>query len=223
MQPKRNKKIIIYFFLFFLLGSINNINLNQTEFNTIKKIKISGLNYKEQEIILKDIYSLNLENIFFLNGKELRQILSSNTLVENFKIYKKYPSTLLIEIQKTYFLAQINKDGKIFLIGSNGKLSKNNIYNNNLPYVFGKPKIKEFLIFKDIIDRSKFSYEQIKNLYFFPSKRWDLELKNNIIIKLPNKNILETLNYSYDFLENKKTLNIKIIDARIKKQIILNE
>ena len=223
MQPKRNKKIIIYFFLFFLLGSINNINLNQTEFNTIKKIKISGLNYKEQEIILKDIYSLNLENIFFLNGKELRQILSSNTLVENFKIYKKYPSTLLIEIQKTYFLAQINKDGKIFLIGSNGKLSKNNIYNNNLPYVFGKPKIKEFLIFKDIIDRSKFSYEQIKNLYFFPSKRWDLELKNNIIIKLSNKNILETLNYSYDFLENKKTLNIKIIDARIKKQIILNE
>ena len=79
------------------------------------------------------------------------------------------------------------------------------------------------MIFKDIIDRSKFSYEQIKNLYFFPSKRWDLELKNNIIIKLPNKNILETLNYSYDFLENKKTLNIKIIDARIKKQIILNE
>ena len=124
MQPKRNKKIIIYFFLFFLLGSINNINLNQTEFNTIKKIKISGLNYNEQEIILKDIYSLNLENIFFLNGKELRQILSSNTLVENFKIYKKYPSTLLIEIQKTYFLAKINKDGKIFLIGSNANYQK---------------------------------------------------------------------------------------------------
>ena len=66
-----------------------------------------------------------------------------------------------------------------FFIGSNGKFIKNNSLNNQLPFIFGNPTIKEFLNFKEIIDKSKFSYDEIKNLYFFPSKRWDLELKNN--------------------------------------------
>ena len=113
MQRKKNKKTIVYFFLFLLLGSINNIKFNQTEFNSIKKIKIIGLSNFEEENILKEIYKLNLENIFFLNGKEITRILSSNNLIENFKIYKKYPSTLLIEIQKTNFLAKINKSGGV--------------------------------------------------------------------------------------------------------------
>ena len=26
---------------------------------------------------------------------------------------------------------------------------------------------------------------KLKNLYFFPSKRWDIKLKNNILLKLP--------------------------------------
>ena len=197
MQRKKNKKIIIYFFLFLLLGSINNIKFNQTEFNSIKKIKIIGLSNFEEENILKEIYKLNLENIFFLNGKEITRILSSNNLIENFKIYKKYPSTLLIEIQKTNFLAKINKDGKIYIVGSNGKLIKDLSFQNKLPYIFGNPDIKEFLHLKKIIDESKISYEQIQNLYFFKSKRWDLELENNVILKLSKYNLKNSLDNTF--------------------------
>ena len=50
-------------------------------------------------------------------------------------------------------------------------------------------QIIEFFNIKKIIDESKISYAEIKNLYFFPSKRWDLELRDNTIIKLPNDNI----------------------------------
>ena len=71
---------------------------------------------------------------------------------------------------------------------------------------------------KEIIDKSKISYTEIKNLYFFPSKRWDLELKNNTIIKLPNDNISLALNLAIEFLENNK-----FIDTRIENQIILND
>lgn len=223
MQRKKNKKIIIYFFLFLLLGSINNIKFNQTEFNSIKKIKIIGLSNFEEENILKEIYKLNLENIFFLNGKEITRILSSNNLIENFKIYKKYPSTLLIEIQKTNFLAKINKDGKIYIVGSNGKLIKDLSFQNKLPYIFGNPDIKEFLHLKKIIDESKISYEQIQNLYFFKSKRWDLELENNVILKLSKYNLKNSLDNTFEILKDSKFKNIKIIDSRIKDQIIIND
>ena len=71
---------------------------------------------------------------------------------------------------------------------------------------------------KEIIDESKISYSEIKNLYFFPSKRWDLELRDNTIIKLPSNNINIALNLAIEFLNNNK-----FIDARIENQIILND
>ena len=92
-----------------------------------------------------------------------------------------------------------------------------------LPFIFGNPKINEFLKFKNVIDQSRFSYDQIKNIYFFPSGRWDIELKNKIFIKLP-KNINKIyLNYVFEFLSDNSFDNLKILDARIKNQIILND
>ena len=114
-----------------------------------------------------------------------------------YTILKKYPSTLNVRIEKTKFFAKINKNNKIFYIGSNGKLIKNNI-KYELPFIFGNPSINEFLTFKKIIDNSKINYEEIKNLYYFQSKRWDIELNNNLIVKLPKKNLdnsLEKWNY----------------------------
>ena len=47
--------------------------------------------------------------------------------------------------------------------------------------------IKEFFKLKEIIDNSNFDYNEIKKLYFFPSKRWDIETKTGQLIKLPKE------------------------------------
>ena len=130
---------------------------------------------------------------------------------------------MILDIKKTKFLARINDDGKIYLLGSNGKFSKNNFLNNHLPFIFGKPNVDEFLNFKKITDRSNFSYDEIKNLFFFPSKRWDIELKNNIIIKLSKNYTKDSLNLILEFLHNNDFRDIKVVDARIKNKIILND
>jgi cell division protein FtsQ len=144
-------------------------------------------------------------------------------LVEKYFIFKRYPSTLDINIEKTKFLAKINKNGQIFYLGSNGKLIKNDFLNNQLPYIFGNPDVIDFFKIKEIIDKSKISYSEIKNLYFFPSKRWDIELRNNTIIKLPNKDTNLVLNQVIEFLYNDRYKDNKIIDARVKNQIILDD
>ncbi len=206
-----------------MVGSVNNINLNSLQFKETTNIDVMGLGVENNEILLREIKDLNLGNIFLISKKEIVNQISSNSLVEKYDIYKRYPSSLNVNIQKTKFLAKINDKGKIFIIGSNGKLSKNNFSNNQLPFIFGKPDVHEFLNFKKIIDQSKFSYDEIKNLYFFSSKRWDLELKNNIIIKLSRNFPEESLQLAFEFLYNNGFKNIKIIDARIKNQIILND
>ena len=223
MHQQKSKKILLYFFLLILVSSINNINLNSLKFKETKDIDVIGLGNYHNSILSDEIKNLNLGNIFFINEKEITDKIDSNSLIEKYEIFKKYPSSLNIDIDKTKFVARINDNGKIFLVGSNGKLSENNFTNNELPFIFGKPSIKEFLDFKNIVNKSKFSYKEIKNLYFFSSKRWDLELNNDIIIKLPENYIKESLHLVFDFLQNKSFVDVRIIDARIKNQIILND
>ena len=223
MHQRKSKIFLIYFFLLLIVGSINNINLNNLKFQEIKNINVIGLEEHDNSILLQEIKDINLGNIFIINKNEIINKINSNNLIEKYDIFKRYPSSLDLNIQKTNFLAKINDNGKTFFVGSNGRLIRNNFSNNQLPFIFGKPEIDEFLNFKKIIDQSKFSYNEIKNLYFFPSKRWDLELKNNIIIKLPRNYINESLQLAFDFLHNNNFKDIEIIDARIRNQIILND
>ena len=218
MQQRKSKKILIYFFLLLLVGSINNSNINGVKFQNIDNINIVGLDINDKLSLLKKIKNFNLKNIFSLSKINLINEIESNSIVEKYSIYKRYPSSLDIKIEKTKFLAKINKNGQIFYIGSNGKFIKNDFLYNQSPFIFGSPTVDEFFRIKKIIDESKISYAEIKNLYFFPSKRWDLELIDNTIIKLPNDNINLALNLAIEFLNDHK-----LIDARIQNQIILND
>jgi len=223
MHQRKGKKILIYFFLLFIVGSINNISLNNLKLKKINYININGLGENDNAILLQEIKNLNLDNIFSINKNEIINQINSNSLVENYNIFKRYPSSIDVNIKKTKFLARINNNGEIFLVGSNGKLSENNFLSNQLPFIFGDPNIYEFLDFKKTIDQSKISYEEIKNLYFFSSQRWDLELKNNVIIKLSKNYTKESLNLALEFIYSDEFRDVTIIDARIKNQIILND
>ena len=223
MHQKKSKKILVYFFLLIVVSSISNNAINNFKFDKVKNINISGLDQKENQSLLNKIENLNLENIFFINKKDLNELINSNSLIEKYEIFKRYPNTIDVRIKKTNFFAKINNNGKIFLIGSNGKLTAAKFNNQDLPFIFGKPNINEFLDFKKKIDKSNFLYGQIEELYFFPSKRWDLKLNNNIVLKLPNNFKPETLNNLYEFLKNYDGKKFTLIDARIENQIILNE
>ena len=223
MHQRKSKKILIYFFLLFLVGSINNIDILDLKFLSVKEINVTGLEKEENSIISKKIKNLKLDNIYLINKKDFNTLIESNNLVEKYFIFKRYPSSLNININKTSVLARIIKNGKIYNIGSNGRLIENKYSNNQLPFVFGNPEIVEFFNIKKIIDESQISFEEIESLYFFLSKRWDLKLRNNIIIKLPNYKIKEGLKIASEFLYNNEYKDIKIIDARIKNQIILND
>ena len=223
MHQRKSKKILVYFFLLIIISSTNNTSLNSFKFDKIQNIKVTGLSIDENKSILNEIKNLNLNNIFFINQNSIKNVLNLNALIENYEVKKKYPSSIEIKIDKTKFLAKINRNGKMFIIGSNGKLLSYDQQKINLPFIFGNPDIKEFLIFKKILDQSKFSYSQVENLYFFPSKRWDLRLKNNTLVKLPRNFSVEHLNDLYKFLENYNIEKFTVVDGRINNQIILNE
>ena len=192
-------------------------------FPKINQIEISGLNLDERKKIESIIYDSNFKSIFHLDKQYLKKEISSINIIEQFEIFKNYPSTLKIFIEKTKILAQTKRNGFDYLIGSNGKLIENKDFVLELPFIFGDLDISEFLKLKRKIDSSLFEFSEISNLYLYKSKRWDIETHDGNLIKLPKNNVKEILNIYVQMSKEKKINKKTIIDFRQKNQIILNE
>ena len=223
MQQKKSKKIFLYFFLLIILSSINNQILSEIGYPKLKRIEVSGLDKIDNIKIEEKLTNLKFENFFFLDSVQIKKILEKNSLIETYSVFKKFPSTIIIDIKKTKILASTYKNGFNYFIGSNGKLIKTEEKKIKKPFLFGNFQIREFLELKRIIDKSDLDYKDIKNIYFFNSRRWDIELLNGLLIRLPEKKILQVIDMSVKLLSKEKFKDIKIIDMRIDGQVILNE
>ena len=222
MQLRLNKKIFFYIFLIIFLSTINNKFFSEIKLKTIDKITIKGLEGKEKRELLNNLSLLDLNDIFFLDKFELIKKLEANKLIENYTVFKKYPSSLEIRINKTKFLANVIKDEKFFVLGSNGKLIETFDKDNNLPNIFGNYNKDSFFNLLKSLEKSNFELFKIKNLYFYKSGRWDIETNDNMIIKLPKKNLETSLNLTFNLMINDKFKNINILDLRQDKQVIIN-
>ena len=222
MQLRLSRKILFYIFLIIFLSTFNNKYFSNIELKTVDEITIIGLNDREMQDLLDNLESLNLKNIFFLNKFELVKKLEANKLIENYTVFKNYPSSIEIRVTKTKFLANIFKDGKTFVLGSNGKLIQSVNKDNNLPNIFGDYDNNSFFNLLKSIKKSKFELSSVKNLYFFKSGRWDIETDENVIIKLPKESLEDSLNLSLSLLHNKEFKNTKILDLRQDNQVIVN-
>jgi len=222
MLQQINKKIIFYISLVIILGTFNNKNLKDFDLPKINIIDIEGIEFNNNEF-LKITNLIRFNNLLSIQKSQIKEILNSNNLIEEYEVFKRYPSSLEIKIKKTNFLASTNVNGKNYLVGSNGKFIDTKNYSKNLPFVFGNFKTEEFIEFKNIILQTDFEYDNIKNFYYFPSGRWDIEMISGILIKLPITGIKESLNLSIELLNNIKFRNIKILDIRQKNQIVIND
>ena len=222
MLIKKNKKISIYIFLFIFLGTLNNKNIYDLNFFKINNIKVTGLGKIENKKLEQNLEILKSYNLYFIDDFLIRDLLNSNSLIEKYHIKKKYPSSLEVKVNKTDLLAYIIKDNKVSFFGSNGKLIPTSNHKVSIPYIYGNFEKDKFFELKNIIDKSKFNYSEIKNFFYFPSGRWDIEMKSNILIKLPKEDIEKVFFLSYEILQEKKFQNIKILDLRQTDQVIID-
>ena len=205
-----------------MIGTINNKNFIDFNFPKINKINIIGLEETKSFELDNDLNFLLIKNLFLLNDNQIYEVINSNVLVEKFSVFKKYPSTLNIKIYKTKFLAYVQIKDEIYILGSNRKLIKTQNKNIDIPLIFGNFKTDDFFDLKKIIDDSELKFKDVKKLFFFPSKRWDLELNSGTTIKLPKNDLKEMLNLSVKYLNEQNKKEIKILDMRQKNQVVVN-
>ena len=79
---------------------------------------------------------------------------------------------------------------------------------------------KILFFFIDTINQTDFNYNEITDIFFFQSGRWDIKTKNNHTIKLPKENLKKAFIKATKIIKN-DNLNHKLIDLRIPNQVIL--
>ncbi len=218
----------IYFYLALLLVLLSTHNLNSinsaNEYFKVKKIVLKGnieenLN-REISTSLDKFYNYN---IFSINSEEINNILSNFNIISEYKIKKEYPSVIRIDLKKTNIVAYYyDKNQKIY-IGNNGKkIKKNNLKSKDLPSIEGQVDIKKFLELKKNLLNKGFKLNDFSKFYFFKSNRWDLLLKNEILVKLSADDIEFSLKLLKDIIQSSNINDIKVIDLRIRNRVILS-
>ena len=222
----KKKKYFLYFIIFLSLSTINNLSLIRSKelLSNIKTIEVSGLKNNLNLSIKKNFEFLLNNNIFQIDKELLINKLDLYNYLQNYKVFKIYPSKIIFKLTQTNLLATTIKDNQKYIIGSNGKLINFEIFNlnNNLPHVFGNFSSEDFLLLTKIINQTDFSYKYIGDIFFFPSGRWDIKTKNNITIKLPKEDIKYALIKAQKIIKSNELNDNNIIDLRIANQVILS-
>ena len=215
------KRLVIALFLIILFTTINSQQRFITSQFDLKTIEI------ENNLLLKDNDIKNLlisfynKNLVFLKNNEVKKALMQNSLIESFIIKKKYPNTLKVKIfEKKPIAVLFDKKNKFYLSEKIDLIEFRNLPNyQTLPYVLGNKD--DFKIFYNNLKKINFPLNEVKKYTLYETDRWDIETKNDQIIKLPSKNYLKSLK-NFLILKSKNDFEkYKLFDYRINKQLIL--
>ena len=214
---KKNK--ITLYILFLLILSTTSGEFVENKNRYFFQINIEGASITDKEKISNELNNILYENILLIDKEVLKKIISKYNIIEKYSIKKVYPSTINIKIIPTKFVARLSGNNQ--LVGANGKLIEDKENSEILPYIFGEFNTEDFLTLKKNIVLSKFTFTKFKTLYFFPSNRWDILTNDNILIKLPQENILESLSLAYKMISSNELKNKNLIDLRVNGQLIV--
>ena len=217
----KKKKIPLYLLFLFILSTTSGKyqeNRNSYSF-TINEININGLSKISNTKIYNELNNLFYKNILLIEKEEIQGVIGKYNIIEEYSVKKVYPSTININIKPTKFVARLPKND--LLVGANGKLIEDKENNEILPYIFGEFNSENFLTFKKNIVLSKFTFIKFKTLYFFSSNRWDILTNDNILIKLPQDNLLESLNLAHIMMSSNEFKDKNLIDLRMKNHLIV--
>ena len=226
MLQQKNKKIYLYLICFLFLSTAMNHKFPKILKDNflLKNIKINIESPYIKSQIELSLNNLMNNNIFFLDKKNIENRLMKFDYLENVFVTKNYPSTLIINANMTELLAITFLDQKKYFVGNNEKFILAKELNNNkeLPLIFGKFSIQDFIKIKKILANEGIDQKKINKFYYHKNKRWDIFYKNNIIIKLPDKNVKYAVKLLKQFLKFNEIKTNSIIDLRINNRLILS-
>lgn len=189
------------------------------EINGVKMVNIKTIERK-----LREFCDLENKNDLFILAKSLE----IDPWIKNISIKRKLPDTLIINIEEYLPFAIWKTNGDIHLIDEEGKIisisDKEKSKFLHLIVVAGEDSKNNIDSLFNMLSSNPTLFSRIKSAIFVGKRRWNLELDNGIIIKMPEKNIINAWDKLDKILSiNGSEIGIKSIDLRNSDKIFLEE
>ena len=223
--------IVIFIFLFYdqkIFKQFNSIieNYSDKYQYSLSVVNINGLNNINEDEILNLIKPYKGSSIFLIPIKKIANKISQNNWVKSINIQSNYKDTIEINIDESKPIGIYTTGIQNILFSDDLKILEN-IANNEKRFSAlikfeGKNSLHESIKLIDSFPDDFIQY--VDKAFLINQRRWDLELKNSILLKLPENNIKEALeNYKkiYINFSNEELIEIESIDLRMKQKIIL--
>ena len=223
--------IVIYILLFYdqkIFKQFNSIieNYSDKYQYSLSEVNINGLNNINEDEILNLIKPYKDSSIFLIPIKKIAKKISQNNWVKSINIQSNYKDTIEINIDESKPIGIYTTGIQNILFSDDLKILEN-IANNEKRFSAlikfeGKNSMHESIKLIDSFPDDFIQY--VDKAFLINQRRWDLELKNSILLKLPENNIKEALeNYKkiYINFSNEELIEIESIDLRMKQKIIL--
>ncbi|MGX6960855.1 MAG: cell division protein FtsQ/DivIB [Rickettsia endosymbiont of Pentastiridius leporinus] len=193
---------------------------------SLDNVVISGQKNVDESSILKALNANKGNSIFALKLDEIRDNLRKNKWIKEAYVGRKLPSTIYIKLFEREPVAIWQINNQLFLIDEEGyEISKNIHPFPHLLHVVGE-------------GANIYASKLVEGLQKYPAlmnkataaircgdRRWDLNIKGGINIKLPEKNFEEALKY-LDSLNRANKLfnqNYKVLDLRDKDKYYIEK
>ena len=224
---KRFYRIFLLLLSLIFLTTYNPIEFSNFKkknffFFKIKNIKIINNEIINKKYIIDKLSHVINQNIFFIKKKNIEEPLKKVEFLGKIDVQKKYPNTLIIKVYETKPIAIVFKDNTKYLLDNLSNLIPyRQISDEHYPTIFGKNAEDNFADFFKKLNKSNLPHKVVKNYYYFQVGRWDLQLFNDKIIKLPVNKINEAFQLAAELLENQNFKNYNVIDLRIEGKVIV--
>jgi cell division protein FtsQ len=184
----------------------------------LENVHIEGQHNTRPEDVLATLNADKGTPILSVDIKDVKEQLEKNPWIKAVAVERQLPATLYIAILERAPVAIWQINGKLYLIDEDGfNITAKNIENfAYLPHVVG---IDANIYAVKLIEDLKYDTAIAKKMVSavrYGERRWNLNLEENITVKMPEKNFEAALKYLSDLNKVSKLFgqNYKIIDLR---------
>ena len=137
VYKKKSKKIIIGIVtIIILITGITIFTLTTPIFN-INNVKVEGNEKIETETIISLSEIKTNENIFAINKSKISSSVKENKYIEDIKIKRKLPDTIILQVKERKVKYQINLINSFAYIDQNGYILENSTVKAEVPVLIG--------------------------------------------------------------------------------------
>ena len=203
-----------------LISSIENLSYN---FNyTLQYYDIEGLNNIKEEDIIKIIKPYMNTSIFLLPLQNISNSIFENNWVKNLKLKIDYKNKIFIEIAEFIPIGIYFFNNNKYYFNSKGKiidyLTSINYKKNQYITFSGESSTINANNFLNILNKiNKDFHIKILQAKFIQNRRWDLILEGNLLLKLSEKDLQQSIENYFKLTNNlsyNDLIDIKMIDLR---------